>query len=237
MPLGLLGTKVGMTQFFDDKGKAVPVTVIQAGPCPVLQIRTQERDGYSAVQLGYGEKPRRVASRAERGHVTDALEAKRRKKRKDSGVALLPKANVEPPRHVREFRMDGEAVTAAVGEQLVPAKVFEGVAAVDVIGTTKGRGFTGVIKRWNFSGLRHSHGVKKGFRQRGSLASNASNRGTGRLKKGLKLAGQYGSERVTVRNLTVVKIDAEKHIILVKGAVPGFNGSLVMVRPTNKKDR
>src|SRR5262245_9523493 len=171
MPLGLLGLKVGMTQVFDDKGQAVPVTVLQLGPCPVLQVRTPERDGYSAVQLGFLDKPRRNATRAERGHVSDALESKRRKAMREAGVALLPKANVEPQRHVREFRMDGEEVAVKVGDQLVAPEVFKDVPRVDVIGTSKGRGTTGVMKRHNFGGLRLSHGVKKGSRQRGSISS------------------------------------------------------------------
>lgn len=235
MPLGMLGLKVGMTQVFDDKGQAIPVTVLQLGPCPVLQVRTPERDGYSAVQLGFLDKPRRKATRAERGHVSEALESKRRKALREAGVALLPKANVEPQRHVREFRMDGEEVAMKVGDKLTADQVFKDVPRVDVIGTSKGRGTTGVIKRHNFGGLRHSHGVKKGSRQRGSSSSNASNRGSGRPKKGIRMAGRYGHERVTVRNLDVVRIDADQHVMLVKGAVPGFNGALVMVRPTNKR--
>jgi large subunit ribosomal protein L3 len=118
---------------------------------------------------------------------------------------------------------------------LTVAEVFKDVPFVDVIGRTKGRGFTGVIKRHNFGGLRHTHGVKKGWRQHGSISSNASNRGSGRPKRGIRMAGRYGNERVTVRHLKVVKIDADKHLILVRGAVPGFNGSVVLIRPTNKR--
>src|SRR4051794_24008577 len=234
MPLGLLGFKVGMTQVYDDQGQIAPVTVLQVGPCPVLQVRDQERDGYTAVQLGFQDKPRRTASRAERGHVSEELEAKRRKARRAAGIALPPKANTEPQRYIREFRTDG-AAGIDVGKVLTVDDVFKDVKAVDVIGTTKGRGYTGAIKRHNFGGLRHSHGVKKGSRQRGSIASNASNRGSGRPKKGIRMAGQYGNERVTVRNLDVVRLDGGNHLLLVRGAVPGFNGSLVMIRPTNKK--
>jgi large subunit ribosomal protein L3 len=135
---------------------------------------------------------------------------------------------------MREFRLDA-ASDHKVGQMLTVSEVFKDIKSVDVIGTTKGRGFTGVIKRHNFGGLRHSHGVKKGSRQRGSSASNASNRGSGRPKKGIKMAGQYGVERVTIRNLEVVKLDADNHLMLVRGAVPGFNGAVVMVRPTNKR--
>jgi large subunit ribosomal protein L3 len=234
MPLGLIGYKVGMTQVYDDKGVIAPVTVIQLGPCPVLQVRSQERDGYNALQLGFQDKARRKASRAERGHVSDQLESKRRKTRQAAGVALLPKANTEPQKHIKEFRLDAPA-THEVGKILTVADLFGEIKTVDVIGKTKGRGMTGVIKRHNFGGLRHSHGVKKGSRQRGSIASNASNRGSGRPKKGIRMAGRYGNERVTIRHLDVVRIDAENHLMLVRGAIPGFNGSVVLVRPSNKK--
>ena len=234
MPLGLLGFKVGMTQVYDDKGVIAPVTVIQLGPCPVLQVREQAKDGYDAVQLGFQDKPRRNATRAERGHVSDQLESKRRKARQAAGVTIPPKANSEPQRHIKEFRLDA-ASSHPVGTVLTVSEVFADIKAVDVIGKSKGRGMTGVIKRHNFGGLRHSHGVKKGSRQRGSIASNASNRGSGRPKKGIRMAGRYGNERVTMRNLDVVRIDADNHLLLVRGAVPGFNGSLVMVRPSNKK--
>ena len=234
MPLGLMGLKVGMTQVYDDQGKIAPVTVLQVGPCPVLQVRDKDRDGYHALQLGFQDKPRRKATRAERGHVSDQLESKRRKSRQAAGVALLPKANTEPQRYIKEFRLTAPS-DHAVGKILTVAEVFGEIKAVDVIGRTKGRGMTGVIKRHNFGGLRHSHGVKKGSRQRGSIASNASNRGSGRPKKGIRMAGQYGNEQVTVRNLEVVRIDAENNLLLVRGAVPGFNGAIVMVRPTNKR--
>jgi large subunit ribosomal protein L3 len=234
MPLGLIGFKVGMTQVYDDKGKIAPVTVIQLGPCPVLQVRDPQKDGYHAVQLGFQDKARRKATRAERGHVSDQLESKRRKARQAAGVAIPPKANSEPQRYIKEFRL-AAASDLAVGKVLTVAEVFGEVKAVDVIGQTKGRGMTGVIKRHNFGGLRHSHGVKKGSRQRGSIASNASNRGSGRPKKGIRMAGRYGNERVTIRNLDVVRIDGENHLLLVRGAIPGFNGSVVMVRPTNKR--
>jgi large subunit ribosomal protein L3 len=235
MALGLLGLKVGMTQVYDDKGSLAPVTVLQIGPCPVLQVRSKDRDGYDAVQLGYLDKARRKATRPERGHVSGDLESKRRRARTAAGVTLLPKANCEPQRHIHEFRLDA-ATDLAVGKALTVQEVFEKVPHVDVIGTSKGRGMTGVMKRHNFKGLRMSHGVKKGSRQHGSIASNASNRGSGRPKKGIRMAGRYGGGQVTVRNLRVVKIDAENHVLLVEGAVPGPNGGLVTVRPTNKRD-
>lgn len=232
MPLGLLGYKVGMTQVFTADGAVEPVTVIECGPCPVLQVRTPERDGYSAVQLGFKDKPRKNAIRAEQGHVAAGLKSKRKEARQKAGVQLLPKADVEPQRHIREFRVDAPTVT--VGQKLTVGEVFGEVKAVDVIGTSKGRGTQGVMKRHNFAGLPAAHGAKKVHRQAGSTASLGSNRGSGRPKKGLKRAGRYGHERVTIRNLAVVKVDAENNLLLIRGGIPGHPGSLVMVRPTNK---
>ncbi len=234
MPLGMMGLKVGMTQVYDDQNKIAPVTVLQIGPCPVLQVRNQERDGYDALQLGFLDKKRAKATRAERGHVSDALESKRRKARAAAGVSPPPKANVEPQKYIREFRLVKPA-DAAVGTVLKAADVFKDVKAVDVIGTSKGRGTAGAMKRHNFHGLPASHGVKKHHRSPGSIGSLASNRGSGRPKRGKRMAGRYGAERVTVRNLRIVKIDADNHLVLVEGAVPGPNGGLVLIRPTNKK--
>ncbi|MFN4259412.1 MAG: 50S ribosomal protein L3 [Gemmataceae bacterium] len=234
MALGLLGLKVGMTQVYDDKGKLEPVTVLQVGPCPVLQVRNQDRDGYDAVQLGFLDKPRRKATRPESGHVSARLRSKRRQAREAAGVTLPPKPDCEPQRYIREFRLAGPA-TVEVGKVLTAPEVFGEVVAVDVIGTTKGRGTTGVMKRHNFKGLKASHGAKKVHRAIGSIASLASNRGSGRPKKGRRMAGRYGAERVTSSNLKVVKIDAEHNLVLVRGAVPGPNGGFVMIRPTNKK--
>lgn len=249
MTLGLLGKKVGMTQIFD-QGKMAPVTVLALGPCPILQVRTPERDGYHAVQLGFEDKPRTKANRAERGHVASAFSSKRRAARQAAGEQIPEKANCEPQRYIREFRLDGPA-DKTVGTILTAAEVFKGTTkkekkggeeveitlypCVDVIGTTKGRGFSGVMKRHNFDGLPAAHGAKKVHRSAGSIGSHASNRGSGRPKKGHKAAGQYGNTRRTVRNLQVVKIDAENNLVLVRGAVPGPNGGLVIVRPTNKR--
>ena len=237
MPLGLIGTKIGMTQVYDADGLVAPVTVLQLGPCPVLQVKAPERngrraDGYHAVQIGYKDKSRLKASRSERGHVSNSLESKRRRGR--PAAEIPKKADVEPQRYVREFRLD-QATTVEVGQRLTVAEVFKDVAAVDVIGTSKGRGTAGVIKRWGFGGLPAAHGAKKVHREPGSTASLASNRGSGRPKKGKKMPGRYGAERVTIRNLRVVRVDAENNLLLVRGAVPGYNGSFVMVRPTNKK--
>lgn len=233
MALGLLGHKVGMTTIFTENGVAEPVTVVQVGPCPVLQIRTPERDGYSAVQVGFQSKPRKNATRPEQGHVAANLKSKRKDARLKAGVQLPPKADVEPQRYIREFRV--EAPKVKVGDVLNVGDLFKDVKSVDVIGHTKGRGFQGVMKRHNFDGMPAAHGSKKNHRQAGSTSSLASNRGSGRPKKGRKLSGQYGNERVTIRNLAVVKIDPENNLICVRGGLPGSNGSLVMVRPTNLK--
>lgn len=230
MAKGLLGRKVGMTQIFDESGKAFPVTVIQAGPCHVLQVRTQERDGYEAVQLGFGDKPRRLASRSERGHVA-VLDSKRSKKRKGAGVELPAKADCEPKRFIREFR--GPPGELTVGTALTVG-LFADVKAVDVTATSKGCGFTGVMKRWNFGGLNATHGAKKVHRQQGGTGGLATNRGGGRPKKGKKMAGQYGNERVTLRNIKVVRVDEENGLLLIHGGVPGPIGGMVVIRETNK---
>jgi large subunit ribosomal protein L3 len=235
MPLGMLGMKVGMTQVYDEEGKIAPVTVLKIGPNPILLVRDQERDGYNAVQVGFLDKPRRKAIRSERGHVAADLESKRKVARIKAGVTPPPKANCEPQRHVREYRLDKPDENLKVGSFLRADEVFKDVKAVDVTAKSKGRGFTGVMKRHGFKGLRMSHGVKKGSRQHGSIASNASNRGSGRPKRGIRMAGQYGNTQVTVRNLKLVKIDAENNLVLVYGAVPGPNGGLVSIRATNKK--
>ena len=228
MAIGLLGRKVGMTQIYDEaSGLVVPVTVMQAGPCHVLQLRSEERDGYSAVQLGYLDKPRRLARRSERGHVAK-LDSKRSKARSQAGIEAIPKADCEPKRLVREFRGSFDEVN--VGDT-VGVDDFAEVALVDVVGTTKGRGFSGVMKRHNFAGQRASHGVKKCHRHAGGTGCSAY---PSRLFKGKKMAGQYGNARCTVRNLKVVQVDAENQLLIVRGAVPGPNGGYVMIRETNK---
>lgn len=229
MPLGLLGLKVGMTQVYNEQGQAIPVTVLQVGPCTVLQIREPQRDGYHAVQLGFLDKSRKKATRAERGHVA-RIESKRSRARLAAGVHLLPRANCEPKRFIREFRVDGPP-QVEVGAQLT-VSLFDKVPIVDVTGITKGRGRAGVMKRHGFGGLPASHGVKRHHRAPGSIGAHATDRGqSGKLKKGKRMAGHYGHERCTVLGLQVVRIDPEKHVMLVKGAVPGPNGGLVLVRP------
>jgi large subunit ribosomal protein L3 len=232
MAIGLLGRKVGMTQIFDEAGKAIPVTVIQAGPCRVLQLRTAERDGYAAVQLGFGDKPRRLASRAQRGHVAK-LDSKRSKRLAAGGAEPSSRAGCEPQQFVREFRaasLDAGGADYSIGQEL-SVGLLEGVKAVDVTGTSKGRGTSGVMRRHNFKGQRASHGVKKVHRHAGSTGCNTF---PARTFKGRRMAGRYGNERSTMRNLRVVRVDVENQLLLVYGAVPGPNGGYVIVRETNK---
>jgi large subunit ribosomal protein L3 len=227
MAIGILGRKVGMTQLYDESGQVVPVTVIQAGPCDVLQIRTKERDGYEAVQLGFSDKPRRLASRSDRGHVAK-LESKRAKRRNTGGIELLPKAGCEPKRFIREIR--GVANGLEVGGQ-VNVEALANVKSVDITGICKGRGFSGAIKRHNFSGQRATHGVKKCHRALGGTGASAF---PSRVVKGKRMPGQYGNVKTTVRNQKLVKVDPENNLLLIRGAIPGPNGGYVVIKETNK---
>lgn len=226
MAIGILGRKVGMTQVYDDGGNVIPVTVVQAGPCPVLQVRTPDRDGYEAVQLGFLDKPRRLARRSERGQVA-RLDSKRTRRRVAAGVELAPKADCEPQRFVREIR--GPVGDLQVGAQVSVAN-FDGVDRVDVVATSKGRGFSGAMKRHNFSGQRATHGVKKCHRHLGGTGCSAF---PSRVVKGARMPGQYGGGRCTMRNQKLVRIDAERNLLLIRGAVPGPNGGYVVVKQAN----
>ena len=202
---GILGQKLGMTQVWDEQNRAIPVTVIQAGPCRVVQVKTPERDGYSAVQLAFGEvKPRRV-NKPETGH--------------------FKKHNSVPARHVAELRVDDSSVFS-VG-QVIAADVFAAGEKVDVTGISKGKGFTGPMQRHNFSGQGAAHGNHKKHRAPGSIGACAT---PARVYKGTRMAGQHGDSRVTTLNLEVVEGDAERGLLLLKGAVPGPTGGLVFVR-------
>jgi len=225
MTKGILGRKVGMTQVFQPDGQVVPVTVIEAGPCHVLQVKTVDRDGYDAIQLGFRDKPRRLANRAERGRVA-SISSKRSDRLKAAGVATA-RADCEPQRFVRELRGNAEL---AVGAKVM-VSILDGVKSVDVTGTTKGCGYAGWMKRHNFSGQRATHGVKKVHRHPGGTAAGTY---PGRVRKGKKMAGHYGVDRVTMRNLKVFKVDAENNLLLVKGAIPGPAGGYVIIRETNK---
>ncbi|MBS0261079.1 MAG: 50S ribosomal protein L3 [Planctomycetes bacterium] len=234
MAVGLLGRKIGMTQVYAEDGSVIPVTVIEAGPCTVLQVRTVERDQYAAVQLGFGAKPRRLASRSERGHVA-SIGSKRAKARTELKIEPVAKADCEPPRFIREFRLEEGDAAYEVGQKLTLDLLSE-VARVDVIGMIKGRGHAGVMKQHNFGGLRASHGVQRHHRAGGSIGSHGCDRGnSGKIKKGKRMAGRWGNERVTARNLKVVRVDVPNNVILVYGAVPGPNGGHIMIRNTKKK--
>ena len=209
MRVGLLGRKVGMTQIFQEDGTAVPITVLECGPCTVLQVRTDEVDGYHAVQLGFDDKKRKNATQAERGHAK--------------------KVDAEPKRYVREIRQEGP-VEVQPGTKLT-VEVFSEIKNVDVTGTSKGRGFSGVIKRHGFRGLRATHGVKRMHRHPGSSGPSAD---PSRTRKGIRKPGQFGNAQVTVRNLEVVRIDPANNLLLLRGAVPGPNGGYLTVRQTNK---
>ncbi|TDQ51478.1 50S ribosomal protein L3 [Actinorugispora endophytica] len=209
---GVLGEKLGMTQVFDDAGKMVPVTVLKAGPSVVTRVRTPETDGYSAVQLGYGQiNPRKV--------------------NKPLGD-YLRKHELTPRRHYVEVRTS-DASEYALGQEIT-ADAFEAGQRVDVTGKSKGKGFAGVMKRHGFKGLSASHGTQRKHRSPGSIGGCAT---PGRVFKGLRMAGRMGNVRKTIQNLTVFSVDAEKGLILVKGAVPGPNGGLVLVRTAAKGDK
>ncbi|MDR1480867.1 MAG: 50S ribosomal protein L3 [Planctomycetaceae bacterium] len=225
MSIGLLGQKVGCTQLYTDTGEVIPVTVMQLGPCHVLQIRNNERDGYEAVQIGFGDKSRSRASKSERGHVA-LIESKRRKSL-GAGVTLPARANCEPKKFVREFRIPSSDYE--VGQELT-VDVFNDVISVDVTAISKGSGYAGVMKRHNFAGQRASHGVKKCHRHLGSSGCSAF---PSRTQKGKKMPGQYGADKVTIRNQKVVLVDKENSLLVIRGAVPGPKGGYVTIRPTN----
>ncbi len=206
---GLLGEKLGMTQVFDARGRVVPVTVVKAGPCVVTAVRTPDTDGYTAVQIGFGEIDPRKVNKPDAGHFR--------------------KAGVTPRRHVVEIRTD-DAASYEVGQELV-ADLFAAGTLVDVVGTSKGKGTAGVMKRHGFKGLSSSHGTQRKHRSPGSIGACAT---PARVFKGMKMAGRMGNVRVTTQNLSVHSVDAEKGLILVKGAVPGPVGGLVFVRTPAK---
>jgi large subunit ribosomal protein L3 len=204
--IGLLGKKIGMTQVFADDGEAVPVTVIQAGPCTVVGTRTVERDGYSALVLGFDEKPMRLANKAEIGAV------------KNGG---------KPQRFIREIRLDADEVAKyQVGQIIGPKDVFAEGLALDVEGTSKGKGYQGVIKRHHMSGMTRAHGTHEYFRHGGSIGCRLTPQ---RVHKGKRMAGQMGNEKVSVQNLQLFKILAEENCILVRGSVPGAKNEYVVV--------
>ena len=209
MKKGIIGKKLCMTQIFDEKGNVIPVTLIEAGPCAVSQVKTVENDGYAAIQLAYEDTKEKYLTKAEMGH--------------------LKKANVGPKKHLKEFRLD-DTSAYEVGS-VVTVETFAAGDKVDITGITKGRGYSGCVKRWGHHILRMTHGTGPVHRQCGSMGANST---PSRVFKNKKMAGQYGNEQVTILNLVAVKIDAEKNLIAVKGAVPGAKGGIVFIRDSVK---
>ncbi len=209
MNKAIIGRKVGMTQIFTPEGKVIPVTVVEAGPCPVVQIKTIEKDGYSAVKLGFDETSEKRLNKPQLGQ--------------------FKKAGVAPQKVLREFRVEN-AASYEVGKT-VTADTFKAGEHVDVVGTSKGHGFSGVIKRWNQRRLKETHGVGPVHREVGSMGANST---PSRVFKQKHMPGQYGHERVTVQNLEVVRVDAARNALLIKGAIPGPKGSIVTVRDSVK---
>ena len=210
MKKGLIGRKLGMTQVFDEKGKVIPVTVVELGPCAVVQKKTTENDGYNAVQLGFEDKKVTRTNKPMKGH--------------------FDKANVAPKKVLKEFRLEDDSALN-VGD-IIKADIFAAGEKVDVVGTSKGKGTAGSIKRWNFSRLKETHGTGPVARHAGSLGACSD---PSRVFKGKKLAGHLGAERVTIQNLDVVKVDAENNLIAIKGAIPGPKKGIVMVVNSVKK--
>ena len=212
----ILGRKIGMTRFFLDNGKNIPVTVIEAGPCVVTQVKTTDRDGYSAVQLAFEDMKARNSSMPMIGHDQ--------------------KAGSDPKRLHREMRViDDASANAFELGQLITVSALDGTAYVDVIGTSKGKGFAGNMKRNNFKGMSATHGTERKHRTGGSIGSHGTDRGHGaKIKKGKRMAGHMGDERVTVRSLDVVKIDVERNLLLVKGPIPGANDGYLFIRAATR---
>lgn len=210
MKKGLIGRKLGMTQVFDEKGNVIPVTVVELGPCAVVQKKTVENDGYNAVQLGFEDKKVTRTNKPMKGH--------------------FDKANVAPKKVLKEFRLEDDSALN-VGD-IVKADIFAAGEKVDVVGTSKGKGTAGAIKRWNFARLKETHGTGPVARHAGSLGACSD---PSRVFKGKKLAGHLGAERVTIQNLDVVKVDAENNLIAIKGAIPGPKKGIVMVVNSVKK--
>ena len=209
MNKAIIGRKVGMTQIFTPDGKVVPVTVVEAGPCPVVQIKTVEKDGYAALKLGFDETSEKKLNKPELG--------------------LFKKAGVKPQKVLKEFRL-ADLSSYEVGKE-VTVDIFKNGDKVDVVGTSKGHGFSGVIKRWNHRRLKETHGVGPVHREVGSMGANST---PSRVFKQKHMPGQYGHERVTVQNLEVVRVDAARNALLIKGAVPGPKGSIVAVSDSVK---
>lgn len=205
MKKAILGKKLGMTQIFSNNGLVVPVTVVEAGPCFVIQVKNKERDGYNAIVVGFEDKRENLVTKPEMGK--------------------FKKANVSPKRYIKEFTVD-DVTAYNIGDK-IDASIFAEDEVVDVVGTSKGHGYSGVIKKWNFQRHRMSHGNGPNHRAPGSIGANTY---PGKVFKGKKMSGRYGNERVTIQNLKIVKVDVERNVILIKGAVPGVVGSVVTIK-------
>ena len=209
MKKAIIGKKVGMTQIFDENGKVIPVTVVEAGPCVISQKKTVETDGYNAVQIGYGDVRPKLVNKPMKGH--------------------FDKSDVAPKKVLKECRFD-DISSYNIGD-IIKVDIFENGEKVDVIGTSKGKGYAGVIKRWNFRRLKETHGTGPTVRKGGSIGACSD---PSRVFKGKKMAGHLGAERVTVQNLKIAKVDSENNLIAIKGAVPGPNGGIVLIRDSVK---
>ncbi len=211
--MGLLGKKLGMTQIFTEDGQRIPVTVVKTGPCVVLQVKTQETDGYSAIQLGFEDQKKHRVNRPD--------------------LVRFSKAETEPKRFVRELRLPAQKIgDFGRGQTINISDVFEKGDWIDVTGTSKGKGFQGVMKKYNFSGFRATHGTHEYFRHGGSIGCTLT---PGRVMKGKKMPGQMGNERVTVQNLKIAEINEENGLVLVRGAIPGHRGNYVIIQKAVKK--
>lgn len=202
--IGLIGKKIGMTQLFGETGKAIPLTIIEAGPCPIVQKKAENRDGYKAIQLGFEDKKENRVNKPQRGHFA--------------------KAGVGPKRVLREFRVD-DSDDYSVGNE-IKVDIFKEKDLINITGISRGKGFAGAMKRWGFSGGPASHGAHRWHRRVGSIGSSAD---PSRVFKGKKMPGRLGAKRVTCRNLRVVKVDKDQNLLLVKGAVPGYNGGYLII--------
>lgn len=210
MQKAIIGKKIGMTQIFDETGKVIPVTVIEAGPCTVIQKKTVEKDGYSSVQLGFSDIAEKKLTKPAKGHFA--------------------KANTAPKKYLKEFKLD-DSESRNVGDTIL-ADIFSEGDKVDVVGVSKGKGYAGVVKRWNAHSQEHSHGVGPVHRSVGSMGANTD---PSRVMPGKKMAGHLGAEQVTVQNLEVVKVDAESNMIAIRGAIPGPKGGIVYLKDSVKK--
>lgn len=210
-PFALLGKKIGMTQIFSDDGEVIPVTAVKVGPCVVLQKKTKDSDGYNAVQLGFDDKKKQRVNKAEAGHAA--------------------KAKTAVKRFIREVRLNDDQIDSYEVGQILNATLLKAGDAVDITGTSIGKGFAGVMKRHNFAGMPATHGTHEFFRHGGSIGNNTD---PGKVFKGKKMAGHMGSEKVTTQNLSVVGVDAESNIVMIKGAVPGAKNSYVMLKASTR---